>query len=57
MNSTERTPEPESMDELISDCRDIPRPHVPGQHPHPEAEPWEVDEACHAQVAELDAYV
>ncbi|MBB3051948.1 hypothetical protein FHS23_002977 [Prauserella isguenensis] len=50
-------PEPESLDDLIADCRDIPRPQVPGQRPHPSARPWNVDDACHAQVAGLDAYV
>ncbi|GAA1239060.1 hypothetical protein GCM10009676_24580 [Prauserella halophila] len=67
MNSADRTsgprtsepgtPEPDSLDELISDCRDIPRPHVPGQRPHSSARSWNVDDACHAQVAGLDAYV
>ncbi|MBB3661205.1 MULTISPECIES: hypothetical protein [Prauserella salsuginis group] len=51
------SPEPESLDDLIADCRDIPRPHVPGQRPYPSARPWNVDEACHAQVSGLDAYV
>ncbi|GAA1203119.1 hypothetical protein [Prauserella alba] len=50
-------PEPESLNDLIADCRDIPRPHVPGQRPHPSARPWNVNEACHAQVSGLDAYV
>ena len=51
--------EPETLSELIADCALIPatlqaesRPPVPVT-----ARPWAVDEACHAQVAELDAYV
>ncbi|WP_030533164.1 hypothetical protein [Prauserella rugosa] len=61
MNSIQRRSEPESIDELVSDCRQIPRPEdtsqVPTPRAAPAAQPWTVDEACHAQVAELDAYV
>ncbi len=46
------------MDELIADCRGIPRPEVPSaRREHEAATPWRVDDACHAQVAELDEYV
>ncbi|SER38434.1 hypothetical protein SAMN04487818_10391 [Actinokineospora terrae] len=51
---------PESMGELIADCAGIPpelthhRPALPG--PRVPA-PWQVDDATHAQVADLDEYV
>ncbi|HKS44563.1 MAG TPA: hypothetical protein VJT49_05505 [Amycolatopsis sp.] len=51
--------EPETLDELINDCADIPEElRVPaGSAPHPPApQQWVVDEACHSQVAGLDAY-
>ncbi|MBP2186288.1 hypothetical protein [Amycolatopsis magusensis] len=52
--------EPETIGELIADCADLPAelhacastPATPKAAPH-----WTVDERCHAQVAELDAYV
>ncbi|MBK1786205.1 hypothetical protein [Prauserella cavernicola] len=49
--------EPETMAELIADCAEIPRPEIPGTEPVAAAEPWRVDDACHAQVADLDEYV
>ncbi|MBB4685159.1 hypothetical protein [Amycolatopsis jiangsuensis] len=59
------TPEPESLDELIADCAHLPSAlHAPrtaavaGRLPTPRSpRPWTVDDACHAQVADLDAYV
>ncbi|HWD06464.1 MAG TPA: hypothetical protein VG674_28895 [Amycolatopsis sp.] len=57
------TAEPETIGELIADCAHIPAElrseRVAGDRPpHPRApRPWTVDEACHAQVADLDAYV
>ncbi|WP_177242642.1 hypothetical protein [Amycolatopsis marina] len=54
------TTEPETMGELIADCSEIPRDlrreGVPTPR-HESARPWSVDDACHAQVADLDAYV
>ncbi|WP_169732957.1 hypothetical protein [Haloechinothrix halophila] len=51
--------EPETWQQLIADCADIPRTLNP--HPAvilPRAAPqWEVDEKCEAQVADLDEYV
>lgn len=54
--------EPETLGELIADCADIPPAlHAPAGRearlPAPRPRPWTVDEACHAQVADLDAYV
>ncbi|GLY42681.1 hypothetical protein Amsp01_087040 [Amycolatopsis sp. NBRC 101858] len=51
--------EPETLSELIADCALIPATLQAENLPLPRsaAKPWEVDEACHAQVAELDAYV
>lgn len=51
--------EPETLSELIADCAHIPTTLRTGDVPLPrvQAPPWQVDEACHAQVAELDAYV
>ncbi|WP_033295590.1 hypothetical protein [Amycolatopsis jejuensis] len=54
--------EPETMGELIADCAHLPStlwPSAAGtQLPRPRAaQPWTVDDACHAQVADLDAYV
>lgn len=47
------------MGELIADCAEIPqdlrREPVPARTMT--APTWTVDEACHAQVADLDAYV
>ncbi|WP_091629387.1 hypothetical protein [Amycolatopsis saalfeldensis] len=58
------TTEPETLGELIADCAHIPSAlHVKtlgaGNLPLPRATaaPWTVDDACHAQVADLDAYV
>jgi len=53
--------EPETIGELIADCAHLPselRPAGEGRLPNPRtAQPWSVDDACHAQVADLDAYV
>ncbi|WP_410672590.1 hypothetical protein [Amycolatopsis sp. cmx-4-68] len=51
--------EPETLSELIADCALIPATLQAESLPRPRvtAEPWEVDDACHAQVADLDAYV
>ncbi len=51
--------EPETLSELIADCALIPATlQAESRPPAPvTASPWEVDEVCHAQVAELDAYV
>ena len=51
--------EPETLSELIADCADIPdalRSDRPPR-PRPASRQWQVDDACQAQVAELDAYV
>jgi len=51
--------EPETLSELIADCAEIPAAlqaeNLP--LPHVTAPPWKVDEACQAQVADLEAYV
>ncbi|WP_205215365.1 hypothetical protein [Amycolatopsis albispora] len=52
--------EPETIGELIADCADLPAElHTQASAPAtPKAAPsWTVDERCHAQVADLDAYV
>ncbi|WP_020657638.1 hypothetical protein [Amycolatopsis benzoatilytica] len=56
--------EPETIGELIADCAHLPsalRPEATAAEarlPRPRAaRPWSVDDACHAQVADLDAYV
>ncbi len=52
--------EPDTLDELIADCADIPtalterRPVLP--RPRVAAR-WSVSDSCQAQVADLDAYV
>jgi hypothetical protein len=58
------TTEPETLGELIADCAHIPsalQVKKPGAEslplPREAAAPWSVDDACHAQVADLDAYV
>lgn len=48
--------EPETLAELIADCAEIPRPDVPAVREGTSAESWTVSDACHAQVADLDAY-
>ena len=52
-------PEASSLDELISDCADIPRSlrslAVPLPTPRT-ATPWQVDEVCVAQVRGMDDY-
>ncbi|WP_409466062.1 hypothetical protein [Amycolatopsis sp. GA6-003] len=54
--------EPETIGDLIADCAHLPstlrpeRPSEQDQLPRA-ARPWAVDDACHAQVADLDAYV
>ncbi|MEC3981742.1 hypothetical protein [Amycolatopsis sp. H20-H5] len=53
------TTEPETLGELIADCASIP-PSLRAENvplPREAAAPWTVDDHCHAQVAELDAYV
>jgi len=52
--------EAESIGELIADCDEIPttlRMETAAALPSVSALPWTVDEACHAQVAELDVFV
>ncbi|OAP28192.1 hypothetical protein A4R44_01802 [Amycolatopsis sp. M39] len=56
--------EPETLGDLIADCAHLPsalrpeRPAGQARLPRPRtARPWTVDDACHAQVADLDAYV
>ncbi|MGQ0842404.1 hypothetical protein [Actinokineospora sp.] len=52
--------EPNSMDELIADCAAIPASLTadPTTLPLPRAAArWEVDDACLAQVVDLDEYV
>jgi hypothetical protein len=51
--------EPETLSELIADCAFIPATLQAESLPTASvtAKPWRVDDACHAQVAELDAYV
>jgi hypothetical protein len=49
-----------TMAELIADCAAIPVPQRPADqafYPLHVAEPWQVDDACYAQVRELDEYV
>jgi hypothetical protein len=54
------TTEPDSIDELIADCAQIPtavRASRTGT-PLPRLAPaWEVTDGCRAQVADLDEYV
>ncbi|SFQ37046.1 hypothetical protein SAMN05421810_106330 [Amycolatopsis arida] len=55
-----RIHEPETLGELIADCAEIPTDLRPGPPPAPRStvvEPWTVDDACLAQVADLDTYV
>jgi len=51
--------DPETWQQLIEDCADIPRPSdaSPSVVPPRAAPRWEVDERCEAQVADLDEYV
>jgi hypothetical protein len=49
-----------TLAELIADCAAIPVPQQAVDqafHPLRMAEPWQVDDACYAQVRELDEYV
>ena len=49
-----------TMAELIADCADIPVPAKTADqafHPLHAAQPWQVDDACWAQVSDLDEYV
>ncbi|HTI20101.1 MAG TPA: hypothetical protein VL652_03865 [Kutzneria sp.] len=51
--------EPVSLDQLIDDCADIPGALRQLTRPLPtprQATPWQVDEACAAQVSGLDDY-
>ncbi|WP_460393919.1 hypothetical protein [Actinophytocola sediminis] len=46
------------MDELIADCSAIPAPPRPSARELPDTPPpWTVDDACYAQVDQLDEYV
>jgi hypothetical protein len=46
------------MADLIAACAAIPAPPQPTEQAVPGTPtPWEVDEACYAQVSELDEYV
>jgi hypothetical protein len=46
------------MADLIAACAAIPTPSRPTERvSSPSPAPWEVDEACYAQVSELDEYV
>jgi hypothetical protein len=52
--------DPDSFDELIADCADIPSSLATSRLPVPPprtATPWEVDDACLAQVTGLDEFV
>lgn len=54
------TPEAESIGELVDDCAAIPAGLRVGRQELPlprAAAPWSVDDACHAQVSDLDEYV
>ncbi|GAB3502315.1 hypothetical protein FB471_1874 [Amycolatopsis cihanbeyliensis] len=60
MSGVSTVTEPETLGELIADCADIPADLCREQRAMPRprtANPWRVDEACHAQVADLDAYI
>lgn len=49
-----------TLAELIADCAAIPVPSQPADQPLPPphaAEPWQVDDACYAQVSGLEDYV
>jgi len=55
-----RNPEADTLDELIEDCAAMPAELRPrgGALPEPgAAEPWQVTDACAAQVAGLEIYV
>ncbi len=59
VGSVSTVTEPETLQQPIADCADIPHsldPHpaivLPRVAPH-----WEVDEQCRAQVADLDSYI
>lgn len=48
----------ETMEELIAACAAIPAPPQPADQYLPGTPtPWTVDEACYAQVDQLDEYV
>jgi hypothetical protein len=50
--------DPDDLDELIADCAAIPTPPRPAEQVFPRtAAPWTVDDACYAQVSELEEYV
>ncbi|MFI9006350.1 hypothetical protein ACIGNX_03820 [Actinosynnema sp. NPDC053489] len=56
-----RNTEADTLAELIEDCTEVPG-ELRGEgrafpDPHAAAEPWRVDDAAYAQVADLDAYV
>ncbi|GGP41469.1 hypothetical protein [Saccharothrix coeruleofusca] len=52
--------EPDTLAELIEDCTELPAELRPAPASLPEgrtAAPWEVDEGCYQQVADLEVYV
>ncbi|WP_020671465.1 hypothetical protein [Amycolatopsis nigrescens] len=54
------TMEPETLGELIADCALIPdslRTEPQAAPGVPAPRPWQVDDACHAQVADAEAYI
>ncbi|WP_436495651.1 hypothetical protein [Actinokineospora sp. HUAS TT18] len=53
------TPDPDTMDELIADCADLPSSPLtqPSAVPGPRYPDWSVDDATAAQMADLDAYI
>lgn len=52
------TTEPDTLAELIADCAFIAASPQPADQRLPLAPgPWEVDDACYAQVCGLDEYV
>lgn len=58
--STTHLPEPDTLAELIADCADIPAALRTYDQVLPvprRAAPWQVDDACYAQVNDLEEYV
>lgn len=54
------TPEADTLAELIDDCTALPEELRAARRTPPEpgaADPWRVDDAHYAQVADLDVYV
>ena len=50
------TTEPATLAELIADCAAIPAQPGPADQAVVPAAPWEIDDACYAQVHGLDDY-